>query len=173
MAIQQKPTLRDSKAAIDWYQEKMQSAAGGVRAKLLRAEESQTGSTVLGKMYFFRYDPKWKAVLPIYDIYPLVFPIERYNDGFLGLNIHYLSVPERQSFVNQLSQYATAKNLTPNSRLRMTYGLLMDSKKLATPARPCIKRYLWNHVRTKFIEIPATEWDRAAILPIELFVVKK
>ena len=172
MAIQQ-PTLRDSKAAIDWYQEKMQVAAGGVRAKLLRAEESQTGSTVLGKMYFFKYDPKWKAVLPIYDIYPLVFPIERYNDGFLGLNIHYLSIPERTAFVTQLSQYATAKHLTPQSKLRMTYGLLMDSKKLATPARPCIKRYLWNHVRSRFIEIPATEWDRAAILPIELFVVKK
>jgi hypothetical protein len=173
MAITKRPTLRDSKAAIDWYQQKMLTAAGGLRSKLLRAEESQTGSTVLGKMYFFKYDPKWKAVLPIYDIYPLVFPIERYNDGFLGLNIHYLSVPDRTAFIEQLMQYATAKNLTPNSRLRMTYSLLANSKKLANPARPCIKRYLWNHVRTKFIEIPATEWDRAAILPIELFVVKK
>lgn len=167
-----KPTIKDSKQAIDWFEEKVRSAAGGVRNKLLQAENSQTGSTVIGKMYFFKYDPKHKATLPIYDIYPLVFPIERYNNGFLGLNIHYLAVPERQAFIEQLMRYATAKNLTPKSRLRLTYSLLASSQSLASEARPCIKRYLWSHVRTKFIEIPATEWDRAAVLPIELFVVK-
>jgi hypothetical protein len=167
-----KPTIRDSTQAIDWFEQKVRSAAGGVRNKLLSAEASQTGSTVIGKMYFFKYDPKHKATLPIYDIYPLVFPIERYNNGFLGLNIHYLAVPERQAFIDQLMHYATAKNLTPRSRLRLTYSLLQSSQKLASEARPCIKRYLWTHVRTKFIEIPATEWDRAAVLPIELFVVK-
>lgn len=164
--------IRSSKEAIQWFENRVRSAASGVRNKLLQAEESQTGSTVIGKMYFFKYDPKYKETLPIYDVYPLVFPIERYNNGFLGLNIHYLSVPDRVAFLEQLEKYATARNLTERSRLRLTYDLIASTKKLATPARPCIKRYLWGHVRTKFIEIPATEWDKAAVLPIELFVVK-
>jgi hypothetical protein len=55
----------------------------------------------------------------------------------------------------------------------MTYSLLSSTKKLATLAKPCIKRYLYNHVRSQFIEIEPAEWDKAAQLPIELFVVKK
>lgn len=172
MAIRN-PTIRDSKQAIDWFEDRVRTASSSVRQKLLKAENSQRNTTVIGKMFLFKYDPKWKDVLPIYDIYPLVFPIERYSDGFLGLNLHYLAVPERQAFLDKLAGYATAKNLTERSRLRLSYDLISSTKKLASDARPCIKRYLFSHVRSKFIEIPATEWDRAAILPIELFVSKR
>ena len=37
-------------------------------------------------------------------------------------------------------------------------------------AKPCIKRYLFGHVRSKFIEIPASEWDMAIFMPVESFV---
>jgi hypothetical protein len=172
MAIRN-PTIRDSKQAIDWFENRVRTAGNSVRNKLLKAEASQRNTTVIGKMFLFKYDPKWKDILPIYDTYPLVFPIERYHDGFLGLNLHYLSVPMRQGFLDKLSGYATARNLTERSRLRLSYDLISSTKKLATDAQPCIKRYLFTHVRSKFIEIPATEWDRAAILPIELFVSKR
>lgn len=167
------PTIRDSKQAIQWFEDRVRSAGDSVRQKLLKAEASQRNTTVIGKMFLFKYDPKWKEILPIYDTYPLVFPIERYNDGFLGLNLHYLSVPDRQAFLDKLMGYATAKNLTERSRLRLSYDLIASTKKLSSDARPMIKRYLFTHVRSKFIEIPATEWDRAAILPIELFVSKR
>jgi hypothetical protein len=124
-------------------------------------------------MYFFRYDAKWKDVLPQWDRYPLVFPIERYNDGFLGLNLHYLTQKERMLFLNKLTEYATAKNLTEKTRIRMTYELLSSTKRLNTLGRPCIKRYLYTHVRSKFIEIPATEWDRVVQLPLEHFIYNK
>ena len=172
MAIRN-PTIRDSKQAIDWFENRVRSAGNSVRDKLLKAENSQRNTTVIGKMFLFKYDPKWKDILPIYDTFPLVFPIERYPDGFLGLNLHYLSVPERQAFLDKLLKYASAKNLTEKSRLRLSYDLIASTKRIASDARPCIKRYLFTHVRSKFIEIPATEWDRAAILPIELFVSKR
>jgi hypothetical protein len=37
---------------------------------------------------------------------------------------------------------------------------------------PAVKRYLYGHVRSRFIEIPATEWDKAAQLSLELFIRK-
>jgi hypothetical protein len=109
MAVKKNSTIKDAKQALDWFQGRIRSAAT-MRATLLKAEESQRGSAVIGKMFLFKYDPKHKDKLPVYDVYPLVFPIERYSDGFLGLNIHYLSQIERAVFLGKLERYATATN---------------------------------------------------------------
>jgi hypothetical protein len=39
----------------------------------------------------------------------------------------------------------------------------------AYQATPCIKRYLFAHVQSRFVEITADEWDIAALLPLENF----
>lgn len=155
-----------------WFVGKARTAEG-FRRKMFKAQDRARDTTVIGRMFFFKYDPKWKAILPIYDKYPLVFPIERYSNGFLGLNIHYLSYPERLHLINLLSAYTNNIRLTPKTRLRLSYGVLKASKVLNTAARPCIKRYLFNHVRSQFVEIQTHEWDKAAELPLELFVYKK
>ena len=168
----EKSMLKDTKEAQSWFLDKVSTAAG-YRRGLLRKEDWQTGNMMIGKMYFFKYDPKWKAVLPVYDIYPLVFPIERYNDGLLCLNLHYLSTGERELFLSRLKKYAMATNITDKTRLRLSYDLIANTSKLYGLSRPCVKRYLYSHVRSKFIEIPGTEWDRAINLPTEQFVYKK
>jgi hypothetical protein len=160
-----------SKELFDWLLGKARSSAS-VRRNLINATQQQSSTTIIGKMYFFNYDAKTKNKLPRWDKYPLVFPIERYNDGFLGLNVHYLSSNERSVLLERLTNYATAKNLTEKTRLRLTYDLISSTKRLNSLARPCIKRYLYSHVRSRFIEIPATEWDRVIQLPLEVFVTK-
>lgn len=159
------------KELFDWLIGKARTDSG-LRNRLLNSVSHQENSTVVGKMYFFKYDAKTKDTLPRWDQYPLVFPIERYNDGFLGLNVHYLAPNEREALLSKLLSYATSKNLTERSRLRLTYDLIASTKRLNSLARPCIKRYLFNHVRSKFVEIPATEWDRVIQLPLAVFVVK-
>lgn len=160
------------KEVANWFMEKAHTAAG-YRKNIVRNVDRAKDSAVMGKMFFFMYDPKHKATLPIYDKFPLVFPIEPYSDGFLGLNIHYLSVGERIAIINQLLSFANNDKMDKKTRLQVTYGLLSSTKKLNTLSRPCIKRYLFGHVRSKFIEIPADEWDKAIQLPVEQFVVKK
>lgn len=160
-----------SKELFDWLLGKARSD-NALRRTLINATQQQTSTTIVGKMYFFNYDAKTKAKLPRWDKYPLVFPIERYNDGFLGLNVHYLSGSERKALLGRLLEYSTAKNLTEKTRLRLTYDLIASTKKINSLARPCIKRYLYSHVKSRFIEIPATEWDRVIQLPLEVFVTK-
>lgn len=160
-----------SKELFDWLLGKARSAES-LRKNLINATQQHSSSTIVGKMYFFKYDAKWKDVLPRWDKYPLVFPIERYSDGFLGLNLHYLSPGERKLLLSRLTEYSTARNLTERSRLRLTYDLISSTKKLNSLSRPCIKRYLYSHVRSRFIEIPATEWDRVVQLPLEVFVTR-
>lgn len=157
---------------MDWFRGKARTAAG-FRTKIIRDNPGRSrNSTVIGRMYAYWYDPKWKDVLPIYDRFPLVFPIERYNNGFLGINLHYLSVNERLQLLTQLRKYRSSKTLTPTSRLKLSYELLSSTAKLKGLTNPCIKRYLWAHVQSQFVEITPDEWDKVVALPIELFVRK-
>ena len=152
----------------DWFVGKATSAAG-YRKKLVSNEERGRDGAVIGRMYFFYYDPKHKKTLPMYDRFPLVFPIEPYPDGFLGLNLHYISPGERAWLIGKLSEFRTSKNMTDKTRLRLTYDLLNTSKKLARTTRPCVKRYLFSPVRSKFIEIVPGEWQKAINLPVAMF----
>lgn len=156
----------------NWFTSKARTAEGWRRAVLDETMRTRD-NTVIGRLFFFRYDAKWKSILPVWDKYPLVFPIERYSDGFLGLNIHYLGIDQRKYILGLLSGYRNNKNMTQTTRLKLSYAVLQQSKQLTTLARPCIHRYLFSHVRTKFVEIFPDEWDKASELPLELFVYKK
>jgi hypothetical protein len=136
---------------------------------IIKDRERLRDRTFIGKMYFYYYDPKTKEKLPYYDRFPLVIPIERYADGFLGLNLHYIHPKQRILLLDALSEYATNKRFDDKTRLRLTYSLLKGASN-AYQATPCIKRYLFNHVQSRFVEITADEWDIAALLPVEQFV---
>lgn len=160
-----------SKELFDWMSQKARSAAS-MRDNLFRLQNQQRAYTTIGRMYFFKYDPKTKDKLPIYDIYPLVFPMEEYHDGFLGLNIHYLNPGQRVNLLNRLQEYATSKKYTARTRLQISYDLLSSTKSASAILGETTKRYLYSHVRSRFIEIPATEWDKAAQLSLEMFIRK-
>ena len=161
-----------SKELFDWMTEKARSASS-MRDNLFRMQNQQRAYASVGRMVFFKYDPKTKDKLAVYDVYPLVFPLEDYHDGFLGLNIHYLDVNSRIGLLGRLQEYATAKKYTARTRLQISYDLLNSSRSVRSVMAPAVKRYLYGHVRSRFVEIPATEWDKAAQLSLELFIRKK
>jgi hypothetical protein len=162
--------ITKEQSSISWLISKARSPSG-MRAKILSAQDQSRDMTVLGKLYFFSYDPKHKNKLPLYDSYPLVFPIERYADGFLGINLHYLPFSERQFMLKKLLELRTNNNLTKNTKLRLTYDVLSSARRLRLLI-PCVKRYLSGHVRSPFIEIPSEEWGNVINLPLESWVRK-
>ena len=157
-----------SSAARQWLKAKV----GELRptpAALMKDRERLKDKSFIGKMYFFFYDPKTKDSLPYYDRFPLVIPIERYSDGFLGLNLHYIHPKQRMILLDKLSSFATNKNFDKSTKLRLSYAVLASASKIFE-AQPCIKRYLYSHVGSRFLEITADEWDIAALLPTSSFV---
>ena len=156
-----------SSAARQWLKAKV----GELRptpAALMKDRERLKDKSIIGKMYFFFYDPKTKDSLPYYDRFPLVIPIERYSDGFLGLNLHYIHPKQRIILLDKLSDTATNRRFDEKTKLRLSYQYL-SAASTAFQAMPCIKRYLFNHLTSRFLEIPADEWDIAALLPVEQF----
>jgi len=157
-----------SRQARDWLRSKIGDLKPTPQ-KLMQDRERQTTSHFIGHMYYFYYDPKTKDKLPYYDKFPLVLPIQLYPDGFLGLNLHYIHPKQRIILLDKLSDYANNNKYDASTRLRLTYQTLKAASKLFE-AQPCIKRYLFNHVQSRFLEISAGEWDIAALLPMESFV---
>ena len=127
-----------------------------------------TSKMWLGKMYFFVYNPKHKMTLPYYDMFPLVLPVERYSDGFLGINFHYLHPKDRAILMDQLKAYANNKRYDETTKLKLSYQMLAGFSKIKR-ARPTIHRYLNNKVNSKFVRINADEWEVALFLPVERF----
>ena len=126
-------------------------------------------SSMIGKMYFYFYDPKTKDSMPYYDRFPLVIPIERYNDGFLGLNLHYIHPKNRMILLDKLSDTTSNGTYDEKTKLKINYRYLAAASKVFE-ATPCIKRYLFTQIESRFLEISADEWDIAALLPVESFV---
>ena len=160
-----------SREARSWLQSKV-SSLRPTKGDLMKDRDRLKNKSLIGRMYFYFYDPKTKDTLPYYDKFPLVIPIERYPDGFLGLNLHYISPKQRVLLLDKLSTLLTDHNYDEKTRLRISYDYLARASKMYQ-AKPCIKRYLYSHVQSRFLEITADEWDIAVMLPVESFAKAK
>ena len=154
-----------SNQARDWLRSKVKDL-NPTAETVMSDKQRQVIYTMIGRMFFFYYDPKTKDTLPYYDRFPLVLPIERYPDGFLGLNLHYIHPKQRMFLLDALSEYASNKRYDAVTRLKLSYDLL---SRTSIGFQPCLKRYLYSHVQSRFLEIQANEWDIAALLPVEQF----
>lgn len=168
----QKGLLGKQTEARKWLIQKakeMVAFRGANRASLLRGRSRKNTDITVGEMYYFVYDPKWKKELPYYDTFPLVFPIEYYEDGFLGINVHYLNLNQRAKLFDTLRVLSTDKRYTESARLALSYKAI---KSMGAIVKPCIKRYLAGHVRSDFIKVKGNEWEWALFLPSEHFEKK-
>jgi hypothetical protein len=156
----------------DWYR-KQALAVQQVNANRLMMDPNQKDRQEIlpGKMYCFFYDPKHKATLPYYDRFPLVFPLKMDGDGMLGINLHYLPHDMRAMLMDALYQLED-KRYRKDKKLRLSYEILNGAARFRY-FKPCIKKYLFSHLRSRFLEIPYGDWDVALMMPLERFEKQK
>ena len=171
-AIKTNSVTARARAAGDWFRSIVNRTKGQFSDEtpktILSRSDSLVSKSVLGKMYFYSYDPKWKNELPWYDTFPLVFPIEKYPDGFLGLNFHYLAPKHRAVLMDQLKMFANNKKYDETTKLKLTYDMLKGFTKIKR-ARPTVHRYLTSKVKSQYVLVNADEWEVALFLPVERF----
>jgi hypothetical protein len=155
-------------ASREWLRAKVKDLKPTSSA-LMNDRNRLKNTSMIGRMYFYFYDPKTKDSMPYYDRFPLVIPIERYNDGFLGLNLHYIHPKHRMILLDKLSDTASNDTYDDKTKLKINYRYLAAASKIFE-ATPCIKRYLFTQIESRFLEVSADEWDIAAMLPVESFV---
>lgn len=141
-----------------------------VPKQILQTNQQQiVGNVLPGHMYMFFYDPKTKAKLPYYDTFPMVLPFSKTEDGFIGLNLHYLPYQLRAVLLDRLMFFKNNEKLDETTRLRYSWQMIDGVSKYKL-AQPCVKRYLHDHVRSPFRRISSADWGTAMLLPVEQFV---
>lgn len=161
-----------AQSALQWYKKKTMDLGSSVRPATVMKEENRLKSTFqIGKMYYFYYDPKLKKELPYYDTFPLIFPIGPAPGGFYGINLHYISPFHRAVLMNNLYNITNNTKFDKTTKLVLSYKILNSATKYSY-FKPCIKHYLADHVRSKFLLIDSVEWNIALFLPTEQFKKK-
>ena len=166
--------------ARNWFRSLAEQTSSSPNQIINTAPKVQlTRSPEIGFMYHFFYDPKLKEELPYYDRFPLIFPFKRgfardraiEGGSFLGINLHYLPPQLRARLMDALYTVSTDKKFDENTRVRISYEILNKASKFRF-FKPCIKRYLVNRVRSRFVKINSNQWDTALFLPTERFAKK-
>lgn len=157
-----------TKESINWFRSKAREFNTVNRDSLLSETSQYRNNIVPGSMYMFAYDAKHKDTLPYFDKFPIIFPVSLYNNGFLGINFHYLAPSLRANLMDSLYEISTNTTLSEKSKIKLSYTYLSGASKLNL-VQPCIKRYLYSQFRSKFIFVDPQNWDIALFLPTENF----
>lgn len=181
-AEEQNRILDNSKTSMQWLRREAGSVAKPP-SQVIRSDSSRLVTPKelkVGQMYLYAYDPKHKDTLPYYDKFPLVMPFESMRTtgragtsvGFMGLNFHYLHPRLRARLLDGLLAYTNNDKMDETTRMQVSYKLLGKVSKLRY-FRPCVKQYLFNHVRSRFMWIHPSEWSMSIFLPLDRFVKKQ
>ena len=167
--------------SMRWYRQKVQDLLPKPQVRAMIREGVKTQKVTVrpnfGTMNLFYYRPKGAAKLPYYDIFPLVIPIgRRLNDGFVGLNFHYLSVPQRWLLLERLSMFQVPSELDAfdtGEGAGDVMALFWSKIRRKRGVRPIVKRYLTKNIQSRFLKIELSEMLIALSIPMERFYTGK
>jgi hypothetical protein len=156
--------------ARDWLRDKASSMRGVDPSRVLQSSPttSRKNAVSIGRMFLFAYDAKHKDTLPYYDRYPLIFPFKKMQDGFLGINMHYLPPIFRARLMDSLYDTINNPTMDDTTKLRINYDILNSAAKFRY-FKPCIKHYLNSQIDSRLIIVDPKEWDFALFLPLQRF----
>ena len=162
---------QEVRRSAQWFQDKIKGLKGGLRnqfsstnaAKFYREAETKVQPAVLkkrveyGDLFCYYYNPKYRATLPYYDMFPMIMLIGAEKDTFLGINFHYLRPKWRAVLLDRVSA-KLGSGLPRWSKLRQIRQIA-----------PTIKRYRFDHIMRRVVPIEENEQEIPIFLPTERF----
>lgn len=167
-----------AKQSLAWMKRVINSMMGRTSPFFQPDDKSFVVSTPqVGSMYMFQYrDPRFKAVLPFYDQFPLIFfikpvPLEE-GAGFMGLNLHYLPPIARAILMDSLDAIKNNDKYDDTTKLLISYEYLSKYASQFPDFERCIKKYYFNRVTDgEFYYVSPADWAYVVTLPLQQWVV--
>ena len=155
----------DTDRSATWYRTQVNRIASGKTAGQLFREGKLQARPSVGRLNLFGYNPKLRAKLPYYDIFPLVLPLEPTKGGFMGMNFHYLPPLLRFRLLERMQARASDRRFDSKTKFEVNY----DDVKNIKIVKPTIKKYLYAYCQTGFLRINADDAAIAIYLPVQRF----
>ena len=173
LATETPTQLRDrSREALDFFRGHVRNLKISPQSFYKQTNLKKATRFLEGRMYTFFYDPKTKDKLPYYDRFPVILLLEANQQGFSGLNLHYIPPRYRVKLLNELYDFIVTDDEEDDenmkTRIRVTYEILQSTAKMKF-FKPCYKRYLTSHIEGRALEIIPEYWDIMAMLPVGRF----
>ena len=173
LATETPTQLRDrSREALDFFRGHVRNLKISPQSFYKQSNLKKATRFLEGRMYTFFYDPKTKNKLPYYDRFPVILLLEANQQGFSGLNLHYIPPRYRVKLLNELYDFIVTDDEEDDenmkTRIRATYEILQSTAKMKF-FKPCYKRYLTSHIEGRALEIIPEYWDIMAMLPVGRF----
>ena len=141
--------------SLAWYRKKINQISNKISAAGLMRSGKLYSTPQTNGLNFFRYNPKWKEILPYYDLFPLVLPIQPAPGGFLGVNFHYLPIQLRMRLFETLA----------DKNFKGDYRALKNVKEI----KPTLKHYLRSQLASKFLRLEEDEFAPAIFMTVQQF----
>ena len=135
---------------------------------MLRTGGRRISNMLLGRMYFFRYNPTEPR--DVYDIYPLIFMLYEDVDNFSGINFHYLTPKQRAVLLGQMFTYLNNEDFGTTTKLMVkSFRILIQHDRRFRFAKSAYRQYRPDQVRSKIIQVHPLDWELAITVPTEKF----
>jgi len=167
--------------SMRWYRQKVQELLPRPQVRQMIREGYKEGKVTVrpnfGTMNLFYYRPKTPQRLKYFDIFPLVIPLgRRLNNGFVGINFHYLSIPQRWALLERLSMFQVPSELDAfdtEEGAGDVMALFWSKIKRKRGVKPIVRRYLTKYIQSRFLKIELSEMLIALAIPMERFYTGK
>lgn len=87
--------IKASKFSEDWFQK-------GISSRKITEAQKTRDRFQAGKIYIFRYEPKYENELPWFDENPVVLAIEQTGNNDFGVNLNLLPIPVKEKLLDDL-----------------------------------------------------------------------
>jgi len=157
---EEKETDTDEKKADVWYKQLEDKVDNPGKSTGL-SNYKRSNTVMLGRMYAYRYDPKYKSKLKFYDENPLTIAFEHKQTsggtGFLGINLHFIPRQQRGSVIKYFVE-KNKVNVMKQGEIDIDYEKDLKNNTKFRYIYSCIRHYLLSQVIGSFIMIPQEDY---------------
>ena len=163
-----KPRPIDESAGEQFFKRIFESRLHGMPVPDGVVEAQALKYPPLGELVAFRYDPKHKETLPVYDTLPLVLILSVKRTHFYGINLHYIKPSIRKKIMERL---LSAKLATGDNQLLYIQKIapVLNMLSQHTPFAPYFRNYLPEQLKSKIAVIGTDHWKAVSEMPLQNF----
>ena len=168
-AAKQRSIIERSERSMQFYQDYAIEYGSSFNFRDMLSEGGMKKSNfLLGRMYFYKYRPD--PVETTFDLYPLIFILNKSQDHFEGINFHYMSPKARMLLLENIFLYLNNMEYDRNTKILFnSFIKVIRNNRKFKYAKQCYRQYKFANIESKIIEVHPLDWEIAMQVETERF----